>query len=452
MMGGMALVTGRSRKPKSLSWFACLERFPLAGLFLACIFGLAVPRPGVAQVSYVARFALEKPAFLQGEPIFCQFTIRNTGTQVFAFSYRTPSRALNPELEAEPRFSVRDLKGRALPDPAPKPCGGAKGTTVYGSVTLPPGQIHTERWLLNQWARFSKPGRYRARAERRLPLLAFNTSTQRFSDRPAAYALAVNELSLEVVPSTPEQLQNAFRPYLKVLEEPAGANAAEALLVLATLPQPFALERLSGLARAPAGERGLDRQQALQGLARLGTPEAWAAILSIARGIDGAAAASKTPAQPEEDSLRAYALLLLGEKGDVAFVPPLLAMLPTASESLRGEILRTLGLFHDPRANQVLFEKLHSPVTTDRVNSILGLRNLGSKEVIPALIAMLDDPGAQVRQVGNFALQGLTRERISLPPNASPAAAAQAAEQWHAWWRDHGASFTPAPQPACRDW
>ncbi|MGH9648915.1 MAG: HEAT repeat domain-containing protein, partial [Terriglobales bacterium] len=360
----MALDTGRDKKPKYTSWFAGIVHFPLTAAFLACIAGLAVPQAGVAQVSYVARFALEKSSFLQGEPLFCQFTIRNTGTQAFAFSYRTPSRALNPELEAEPRFSVRDLKGRALPDPAPRPCGGAKGTTVYGSVRLPPGQTHTERWLLNQWARFSITGRYRVRAERRLPLLAYDVSNPDSSRPPAAYALAINELALEISPSTSDDLQKAFQPYLKTLEKPAGPQAEEALLVLATLPHPFALERLSALARAPAVKRGLDRQQALEGLARLGTPEAWAVILKIAQGTDGGDANSKAAAKPAEDSLRAYAVLLLGEKGNAAFVSPLLEMLPAASEPLRSEILRTLGLFHDSRANQALFEALRSPTAT----------------------------------------------------------------------------------------
>ena len=66
---------------------------------------------------------------------------------------------------------VTDSRGPRLPDPGPRPCGSPQGTTVYGSVTLPPGQVHTERWLLNQWAQFAAPGRYHVRAERRLALL-----------------------------------------------------------------------------------------------------------------------------------------------------------------------------------------------------------------------------------------------------------------------------------------
>lgn len=451
-MAAMGPKTEPVRRRATHSPSSRLKHLPLAGFFLAWLLGLAVPHAGVAQVSYVARFSLEKPAYLAGEPIFCKFTIQNTGAQVFSFSYRTPSRVANPELETEPRFSIRDQQGRSLPDAAPKPCGGAKGTTVYGSVRLPPGQTHTERWLLNQWARFASPGHYRVRAERRLPLLAFDASKQDFSGPPAAYALAINELRLEISPSTPDQLQKAFQPYLKTLEKPAGPEAGEALLVLATLPQPFALERLSALARAPAAQRGLDRQQALVGLARLGTREAWEEILKVARAPQAAPANSPPAAKPDEDSLRAYAVLLLGEKGDAAFVPPLLEILSTGPATLRGDVLRSLGLFHDTRANQALFEALRSPAANDRVSSILGLRNLGSKEVIPALIAMLNDADAQVRQVGNFALQGLTGQKIVLPPNASPAASRHTAEQWHAWWRDHGANFAPVPQPACRDW
>jgi len=452
MMAAMGPKTEQVSHRAAHSLFSRFKHFPLVLCLSAAAMWLGASRSGVAQVSYVARFSLEKPTYLAGEPIFCKFTIQNAGTQVFSFSYRSPSRVANPELETEPRFSIRDQQGRSLPDPAPKPCGGAKGTTVYGSVRLPPGQTHTERWLLNQWAGFSSPGRYRVRAERRLPLLAFDVSKPDISGPPVAYALAINELALEIAPSTPDQLQKAFQPYLKTLEKPAGPEAGEALLVLATLPQPFALEKLAALARAPAAKRGLDRQQALEGLARLGTREAWEEILKVARGADGGVAPSNAAAKLAEDSLRANAVLLLGEKGDAAFVPPLLAMLPTASETLRGEILRTLGLFHDPRANQALFETLRSPASNDRVNSILGLRNLGSKEVIPALIATLSDPEAQVRQVGNFALQGLTGQKIRLPQNASPGASQRVAGQWHAWWREHGANFAPVPQQPCRDW
>jgi hypothetical protein len=428
-------------------------RFPLgAAPWLAGLALLVIPVGGRAQVSYVARFVLEKQTFLLGEPIFCKFTIENTGAQVFAFSYRTPSRALNPELEGEPHFSLREENGQPLPDPAPKPCGGAKGSAVYGLVSLPPGQVHTERWLLDQWARFSRPGRYRVRAERRLPLRGGNAATQEFSQEPVAYALAINELLLEVASSTETQLRAAFQPYLRILEKPGTSNTSEAALALTTLPQPFFLEKLVALADAPAEERRWDRQQALEGLARLGTRAAWDEIVKMARGATRAGTTSPGAKDTGDEVLRAYAVQLLGEKGDSAFLPPLLEMLSTGPEARRGDLLRALGFFNDPRANQVLFQSLHSPGTNDRVNAILGLRNLESRDAIPALIAMLSDPEAQVRQVAHFALQGLTGQEFKLSPRASRAESARTAERWHTWWREHGASFVPVRRAPCQDW
>ncbi len=444
---GMDSMQGRSSRELN---------FPLdRGLKLIFVSLLLFAGPAPAQVQYVARFTLEKEKFIAGEPIFCVFTIQNTGSRPFAFSYRAPSRALNRELEPEPRFVATQENGHRLPDPAPKPCGGARGSVVYGFVTLPGGQTHTERWLLNQWARVSRPGRYHLRAERRLPLREVDPATQQFSTRPAAFAWAADEFSFEVVPSKKAELEAVFRPYSQALDDPGGANFSEAMQVVTTLPQPFLLAKLAGLATAPErGARAWDRNQALEGLARLGTPAAWKAILETARGK--APAAGPAPRQAAGragvDSLRAYAVLLLGEKADAAFIPPLLEMLTTAPEDFRGDVLRALGFFREPRANQVLFDKLHAARSSDRVNAILGLKNLESKDTVPALLAMLNDSDAEVRQVAHFALRSLTGQKFNLSPTASRAESARVSKLWHAWWQEHNGSFVPVRQPACHDW
>src|SRR5437899_2156766 len=54
-----------------------------------------LPEACRAQVDYVARFTLEKQKFMVGEPIFCDFVIKNTGTRAFGFRYRSPDRSLN---------------------------------------------------------------------------------------------------------------------------------------------------------------------------------------------------------------------------------------------------------------------------------------------------------------------------------------------------------------------
>lgn len=422
--------------------------FLLAGLLL-CLH----PFSAAAQVSYVARFSMEKKSYLLGEPIFCTFSIQNTGLLPFAFSFRNPTRILNPELEGEPRFSVIDTAGHRLADPAPRSCGGAKGTAVYGSVTLPPGQIHSERWLINQWARFRRPGHYRVRADRRLPLLGLNAAKGEFTGPPVAYASATNEIAFEVTAATEEGLRAAYEPYQKALEKPGTAGFPEAVLAVTALPQPYLLARLVTLAGASSSERRWSREQALEGLARLGTPAAWDAILRIARGKgETRSVASKPVEAAQDEAFRAYAILLLAEKGDPAVLSPILSILDSAPETLRGEIVRMLGFFRSPRANQVLFERLHSPVIIDRVNAILGLRNLEIKDAIPAIIAMLNDPEAQVRQVAHFALRSLTGQPFTLSSTATPSESKRAEEQWRAWWGKNGATFTIRRQPPCRDW
>ena len=422
------------------------------GLFLLVAATSLAPAPALAQLNYVARFEMEKSKYLLGEPIFCDFVIRNTGSQPFAFRYRSPSRVLARDYEQEPHFVLTDAGGRKPLDPAPHPCGGTQGTVVYGSVTLPPGQTHTERWLLNQWARFTTPGRFQVRAERRLALLALDPQTGKFAEKPAAFALALDELSLEVEPSTAGQLETAFQPYLAAVRSKKDPDPAEAVLVVTTLPQPFFLEQLVAMASVPKPDRW-DRRNALDGLARLGTPAAWEAILKVARGAEPRARSErKDSAQEVEGPVRSYALLLLAEKADPAFLPTLIEMLARNPEPVRGDVLRALGFFPDTRAYQTLFDNLHSARVTDRMNAILGLKNSGTKEAIPALLAMLSDPEPPVRQVANFALGGVTGHKIALPGKASPEESARVAGLWHVWWREHSGSFSPPPPAACHEW
>jgi hypothetical protein len=418
-------------------------RFLAAGARALTILGLALvfaPRAARAQASYVARFKMEKSSYRLGEPVFCQFTIRNTGTQTLLFSYRFPSRAANRDLPQEPRFSIKRAAGRSPADPAPHPCGGAKGSVVYGTVTLPPGRAHTERWLLDQWARFTRPGKYRVHAERRLPLKIVDSATNAVSPQPVAYALALDNLTFVITPSTTAQRRAALEPYAKLLAAPDSRGFAEAFLVATTLPQSFLMDRLAQLAAAPEKEHRWDCAAALEGLARLGTRPAWEVILAIARN------------DKLEDAQRAYAILLLGERADPKMIPAMIHMLSSVPVSLRDDVLRALGFFHDPRASQVLFDHLHSSNASERVNAILGLRNLETKDAVPALLAMLDDPDEQVRQVANFALQSLTGEKFKTPATTTGKEAGALAKQWHDWWLKHEGRFQPVRQPACHDW
>ncbi|MGO8790848.1 MAG: HEAT repeat domain-containing protein [Terriglobia bacterium] len=443
--------SGENRLPRiDLTRWNADRRMRRAGLFFL-IAGLSV-LPAFGQVSYSVSVAMEKPKYLLGEPIFCRFVIRNTGRTVFAFRYRTPTRSLASDYNQEPRFQVTDYRGRRLPDPGPRPCGSPKGTTVYGSVTLPPGQVHTERWLLNQWARFTAPGHYHVRAERRLALLKPDPETGTFAEKPAGFAMAIDELNVQVERSAQAEVEEAFHPYLAAIEDSQAPNVAEAVVVLTSMPQPFFFDRLVEMAIAGKPDRW-DRRDVLNGLARLNTPASWKAVLSLFRSANAAASSEGRQGAGRTDyPLRSYALLLLAEKGDPAFVPTLVAVLAKSAEPLRGDILRALGFFHDAETYQLLFDNLHSTQVTDRMNAILGLKNLGTKEVIPALLAALNDPEAQVREVANFALVGLTGHKVAVSPNPSRDESERAGNDWHSWWLEHAGSFSPPPPSACHDW
>lgn len=417
----------------------------LGGLVVAA---LAFSSPNPAKVDYEVHFGVGKQEFLAGEPVFCRFTIKNTGSEILQFAYRPTTRILNPELEQEPRFHVTDSAGKPLYDPAPQPCGGEKGSGIYGTSTLPPGQVHEEHWLLNQWARISQPGVYHVRAERRLPLLTVDPVTHKPSDKPAAFALAIDELTFQIRAPKPGELESAFEPYVKQLEDLHDTNPLESLYAVSTLPQPFLLPVLRNLALASTDQRRWDRSPVLEGLARLGTPEAWAVISDVAQG-KGATGKSSESA---DASLRSYALQLLGEKANPSFMPIVIQLAAIGSESLQGDALRTLGFFRNPQASQVLFERLHSSRTEDRMNAILGLKNLGTPNVVPALIAMLRDPESQVRQVANFALQRVTGHKFPMMPDASAREAHSNARRWEDWWQENAGRVSERDPAPCQDW
>jgi hypothetical protein len=83
---------------------------------------------------------------------------------------------------------------------------------------------------------------------------------------------------------------------------------------------------------------------------------------------------------------------------------------------------------------QALFDNLQSAQVTDWMNAILGLKNLGGKELAPTLLSALNDPETQVRQVANFALEGLTGHTVAVNP--LPEEWSRVASAWHTWWRD----------------
>ncbi len=414
--------------------------FTRSVLLPVLLFGL-LPAGEAQSVLYTARFYLERDRYLAGEPIFSVFEIKNDGPGIFQFAYRVPSRAAGEGLEKEPTFRIRTAEGELLPDVFDRRCPGAQGSVVYGIVRLSPGQAHRERWLLNEWADLTVPGRYRVGAERRLPLHGYDRAKAEFTEKPVAFARALSRLELEVVESqsTPEGLREAMQPYRSALKEDDGVRREEAVLAVSKLPQPFLLDDLAELTRETGPTSRQVRLRGLEGLARLGTREAWRAVSRVAYEAGDPATQSR-------------AIRLLAEHGGPRHLQWLLDLVPDSNARVRAVVIQGLGAFQEPRAFQALFKYLHAEEAENRVGALLGLRDMRRKESIPSMIAMLHDPDARVRQVANFALTELTGRKVTYPAPTTADAARRAADEWKVWWQENHRSFSPPPSPDCRSY
>ena len=124
------------------------------------------------------------------------------------------------------------------------------------------------------------------------------------------------------------------------------------MVVLTSLPQPFFLDQFA-LANAGKSDRW-DRRDCS---GRLGAHEHARVLAGYPEAISKRGTCRKLRRQrgaPEqaEDPLRSYALLLLAEKADPAFIPTFMEMLGKSADPMRGDILRALGFFHDTQTSR----------------------------------------------------------------------------------------------------
>ena len=176
----------------------------------------------VCQVSYSVSVAMEKPKYLLGEPIFCRFVIRNTGSTVFAFRYRTPTRSLASDYDQEPRFHSdrrsRTAAARSRPSALRQPARdyrlrlrhpASRASSYRALAAEPMGAICCARPLSR--ARRAPPGAAPARP-----------SDGKFAEKPAAFALAIDELSVPVVAFHPRAGGGGFSTLSRRHREPQG--------------------------------------------------------------------------------------------------------------------------------------------------------------------------------------------------------------------------------------
>lgn len=249
----------------------------LAGSSLGLVLGLvslSAPSARAAEAAdavpqgATVRLTVDRPEVFLGENVLVHFILENTGTQPFTMSfggdYRGSGRAL--------RFRVTavDAQGKEAEDPNPSPMnfGGLGGTR-----TLKPGERFIESLPLMRYRQLEQPGRYVIRA------------SHDFGWKEGARKYPVGETAITFrLPSAADAERVLAR--MEKLPSDGSVSVGEKspdYADFSCLVQPVYLGPLVRRVKTGAA-------YAMQGLARIPTPAATAALIELAGGSDAGVA------------------------------------------------------------------------------------------------------------------------------------------------------------------
>ncbi|HKS27352.1 MAG TPA: HEAT repeat domain-containing protein [Pyrinomonadaceae bacterium] len=202
---------------------------------------------GAAQVQGVKlSYRLASERLTLREPVILSFTASNESGQARSLD-------LGQDRKANFLFTVKLPDGKTIQLPQLR----REGISVPGQVSLEPGQVYTQRLLLNEWYEFSEPGAYEITA--RLVTSQAANSSDAASDSPEFRA------RLEIAPLDKGRLKETCSSLLKQITGAGSySDAAEAALALSYVKDPVAIPFLekalsSGKMVEPVAISGLER-------------------------------------------------------------------------------------------------------------------------------------------------------------------------------------------------
>lgn len=393
----------------------------LAGL--VCVW----PPACFAAQAVQGRFYPEKQTYLVGEPVFVVVEVANAGEQaVTIVSGSTFGGCAQVE-----GFGV-EVSGSDPVRHWPPGCGGGvAGSCSSGLVELHPGATNKRRLLLNEWYRLEQPGEHEVWLRGQVRFGAAGEPILR-----EAHAFE-SRFSIVLAASEQAELQAAYQPLVKDLNSENFNRRVEALVAITELAPPFLEETILELTRS-ADSFAVGR--AIEGLKRLNTPGARAALAELAEGA-------------REEGLQQQAILALGVVGDRSYFPLVQRLAQRPEPALRYTAIRTAGQLGREEAVPFLVPLLRSADPLIRLDVVSGLANTVRKEAIPVLIEVLQDPDERVRQAAANALSQLTHRTAQVDVR-EPSAAKQAGLRWTRWWllegnkvEVYGPEQCASPQP-----
>lgn len=163
---------------------------------------------------------------------------------------------------------------------------------------------------------------------------------------------------------------------------------ANAVMVVARLGQPGSIEMIKQATRAPmrrasAEERAITRVQVAEAVVRLGDE----------KSLDAIRAAAYSPF----DEVKVLAILTLGRLEDKAMAAALVPMLKNEPIEVRLAAARSLGQMGEVNGLRTAIEGSQSDRAPVRAQAAFALADIRHERSHEVLVALLDDPSAQVR-------------------------------------------------------
>lgn len=340
-------------------------------LFGACLLS-AFPAFASPSAAADGQFTLDKSVVVSGEPIWLTFRLVNHSTTAIRF-YEALWRGPIPTQGYT--FAACDSEGHTVRPPfsAVMSISG-----VVRDVAIAPGETYQRRLFLSDWFTLRRPGTYRLKCRRPLPI----------------GALIESNLSLTVLPPDKKALGHIIQSLGKQTQSDDGTAREEAAISLAAISDPRVVAVLAAILERPdPPDQTADAEynrtedskyEAISGLSHFPSDASARALLVAMNGND--------------DELRKAAGRVLQKMHYADRVLPTLRQeMHYPAAPLRVAAIRAVASLQDPRGFGPLVNALHDPTPSVRVAAAKGLGTLRDRRAVPILRSRFHDPDLTLR-------------------------------------------------------
>jgi hypothetical protein len=374
----------------------------------------------LAQQVIKGRFYPEKEQYLVGEPIIGDFEVVNGSDKVAEIGDGNCSWLYPRQFEVD---GAAPKKQAGLFTCAVQ---GIAGDCAGTLVEIPAGGKYLKRLLLEGPFELDSPGIYHIRAKREQEIRSKATG------EVLASLKVESEFDLTLRTPKEAELEAAYQPLLNDLYSEDVMVRYFAASAVTQNPPPFAEAAILALADDPVIPFA-----SVEGLARLATSTARARLLQMS-----------STSSPEY--LRQPAIHALGESGNSDDCQAMLNIASQNENYTQGEAYIVSARICKEQAIPTLLRRLPTADSQLLMYLATAFENTLSRNAVPPLISLLENPDENVRRDAEEALVTLTHRR-SQYGIADADSARESYGEWSHWWAANG-NTTPIYGPdQCAD-